>query len=360
MGASLRDASFDHALVKGGSFVRADLTGATLREVDVRGADFSRANMTRGILIGGSVANARFDGADLTDAALDGTTFLNTSLRDATLRESARDAGTPSVGARFVDCDLTHVDWTGRDLRKTTFVRCKLGSSRGAPALFDDDAFEDCDGAFSHDVDVEASLRDDRGIALPRDGIAAQAPTAPVLLTPGTTAIASLEQGGERFEARKYEAKDGIIDVVRYAADGAVLEKYTFTWNGDYMLWDATLSHSEGDNFELEIFGEHWKGATPYREKFHFRRTPRTTSSLKWHEEAKLKAAERLAEAEQQARQTGKEPFDLRRLEALLNRGPQDRREADHRVRYYVLCPELRTLADYARMLLDEEPWADA
>ena len=92
-------------------------------------------------------------------------------------------------------------------------------------------------------------------------------------LTADTKTIASLEEGGERFEARNYEKKDGFIDVVRSAADGSILEKLTFEWDGDYVLFEATLSHVGGDDFELEIFGEHWKGCMPLRKAFRFSRT---------------------------------------------------------------------------------------
>ncbi len=70
--------------------------------------------------------------------------------------------------------------------------------------------------------------------------------------------------------------------------------------------------------------------------------------------------AEELAEAERRARETGKEPFDLARLEALLNRGSQGAREQDHRVNYYLLNPGMKTLAEYAMSLLESEPWDDS
>jgi hypothetical protein len=76
--------------------------------------------------------------------------------------------------------------------------------------------------------------------------------------------------------------------------------------------------------------------------------------------EYRRKRAAALAEAERQAAETGKEPFDLARLEAVLGRGSQARREKDHRVGYYLLHPELRTLAEYAKLLIDAEPWEDA
>jgi hypothetical protein len=70
--------------------------------------------------------------------------------------------------------------------------------------------------------------------------------------------------------------------------------------------------------------------------------------------------AEQLAEAERQAAETGKELFDLARLEAVLGRGAQAGREKDHRIDYYLLHPEFRTLAEYAKFVVDAEPWEDA
>ncbi len=73
----------------------------------------------------------------------------------------------------------------------------------------------------------------------------------------------------------------------------------------------------------------------------------------------RVRAAE-FAEAERQAAETGRELFDLERLEAVLGRGSQARREQDHRLGYYLLHPEFRTLAEYAKFLIDAEPWEDA
>jgi hypothetical protein len=79
-----------------------------------------------------------------------------------------------------------------------------------------------------------------------------------------------------------------------------------------------------------------------------------------YFDEGERKRAEQLAAAEQEARATGKELFDLAKLEQLLNRGSQARRENDHRMNYYLLRPEMRTLAEYAKSLIDGEPWEDA
>lgn len=67
--------------------------------------------------------------------------------------------------------------------------------------------------------------------------------------------------------------------------------------------------------------------------------------------------AEDLVVAERAAIAKGTEPWDLARFESLLNRGPQANRELDHMRQYYGV---FTTLADYARHLLEMEPWEDA
>ncbi|MCX5743985.1 MAG: hypothetical protein NT062_15965 [Proteobacteria bacterium] len=70
--------------------------------------------------------------------------------------------------------------------------------------------------------------------------------------------------------------------------------------------------------------------------------------------------ADDLANAERDAAASGKELFDLARLEAILNRGPQAAREKDHQMNYYLLHAKFRTLAEYATWLIDSEPFEDA
>jgi hypothetical protein len=66
-----------------------------------------------------------------------------------------------------------------------------------------------------------------------------------------------------------------------------------------------------------------------------------------------------LALAEAAAAETGKEPFDLSRLEQLLGeeRGSLAARERRLRSSYYVSHPELRTLAEFAAFRLEQEVW---
>jgi len=66
-----------------------------------------------------------------------------------------------------------------------------------------------------------------------------------------------------------------------------------------------------------------------------------------------------LAVAEAEAAATGKEPFDLARLERLLGEGPGSLAERERRLRmsYYVAHPEIRTLAAFAEFRLEMEVW---
>ena len=65
-----------------------------------------------------------------------------------------------------------------------------------------------------------------------------------------------------------------------------------------------------------------------------------------------------LEAAENEARETGKQPFDLAQFEKMLKRGPQN--EAERRLAYYVMHPEFQTMADYAKYLQSIEPWEDS
>jgi hypothetical protein len=77
-------------------------------------------------------------------------------------------------------------------------------------------------------------------------------------------------------------------------------------------------------------------------------------------EQRKRENAEALAKAMREADARGKEAFELARFEKLLNRGSQVRREQEHRDAYYICHPEMQTLAEYAQLLLEIEPWEDS
>jgi hypothetical protein len=74
----------------------------------------------------------------------------------------------------------------------------------------------------------------------------------------------------------------------------------------------------------------------------------------------KRENAEALAKAMKEADATGKETFDLTRFEKLLDRGSQARREQERREGYYISHAEIRTLEEYAKHLIEIEPWEDS
>jgi hypothetical protein len=67
-----------------------------------------------------------------------------------------------------------------------------------------------------------------------------------------------------------------------------------------------------------------------------------------------------LAEAERWATAGGKEPFALDRLEELLHEAPGSlaEREGSLRSKYYLLYPQIRTLAAYAELIRELEVWS--
>lgn len=65
--------------------------------------------------------------------------------------------------------------------------------------------------------------------------------------------------------------------------------------------------------------------------------------------------AEQLAKAEAEAKASGKELFDLKRFEALYNQGSQAANENAHRMNYYLMYREIRTLAEYAKLMRERE-----
>jgi hypothetical protein len=74
--------------------------------------------------------------------------------------------------------------------------------------------------------------------------------------------------------------------------------------------------------------------------------------------------SERLAAAKAEAAERGKEPFDLGKLEALVDTShegrlaPEDARRRKYEEMYYVEHPELMTLAELAAVVAEINQWS--
>lgn len=109
--------------------------------------------------------------------------------------------------------------------------------------------------------------------------------------------------------------------------------------------------------YSITSWAGHYYGLLASRaERFNIPQAPRSAIS-ELFERHRRQNAEELALAERSAIAKGHERWNLARFEELLNRGSQADREIDHMRRYY---GTYATLADYARHLLEMEPWEDA
>lgn len=131
-GAILDGASITNARIKGGTWTRVRLSIAKLNAAEVSETDFSQADLERSHWIDAKVVGATFDGARFGNSVFDRARFERCSFRQATFDRTMPEPQPTSAGAQFVDCDFSGVSFLDRDLRNTTFVRCKLASSTGA------------------------------------------------------------------------------------------------------------------------------------------------------------------------------------------------------------------------------------
>lgn len=100
--AVLRDTDFSDACLVGGSFVRADLRFALLRNSDLRDANFAGARLDFASLAGARLTGARFDGASFRKTTLDGVSmswFDHTLLSEVLWRAAGGDIEKQLVAA---------------------------------------------------------------------------------------------------------------------------------------------------------------------------------------------------------------------------------------------------------------------
>lgn len=117
----LRGVALKDAVLRGSSFIRADLSGADLSGADGRNAKFVSARLETTRFAGADLKESDFTsadmtGADLRNADLSDARFYKTVLRDADL-----------TGARLNDADILRADFSGA-LWTDGKTRCAEGS----------------------------------------------------------------------------------------------------------------------------------------------------------------------------------------------------------------------------------------
>jgi Pentapeptide repeats (8 copies) len=110
---------YSQAMVAGRDFIRADLRGARLENLDLRGKDFQ----------GADAAGAIFAGSILSGANLSQTNLRGGDLRDTCLR------GSILAGANLAGADFTGADVTGATVTPTAIAGATGWGSTPAPSV---------------------------------------------------------------------------------------------------------------------------------------------------------------------------------------------------------------------------------
>jgi uncharacterized protein YjbI with pentapeptide repeats len=143
--AMLRAATLVNAVIRGGIWTSINASSAKLNAAEISGTVFSRSEMEGTLWYDARVTGARFEGVRFGSAVFDRATFQNCSFIDASFSLFTSKPEPTSDGAQFIDCDLTSTEWTGRNLRGTTFLRCKLAGASGVPTSTERLVVKDCD-----------------------------------------------------------------------------------------------------------------------------------------------------------------------------------------------------------------------
>jgi uncharacterized protein YjbI with pentapeptide repeats len=136
--------SFSNSKIVRCRFSRSDLSRTKLIEAHVVESDLARTDLDSAQFHDARIQKCRFDGARFGSAILDRATFEECSFVNASFAKFVHPPGT--AGAKFVDCDLRDTDWTDRDMRGATFVRCKFDGATGTPASTDGIVLDGCTG----------------------------------------------------------------------------------------------------------------------------------------------------------------------------------------------------------------------
>ena len=143
--ALLRGANLINVVIRGGTWTSINASSAKLNAAEIDRAVFSRSEMEGTLWYDARVTGARFDGVRFGSAVFDRALFQGCSFIDASFSLLSSKPEPTSDGAQFIDCDLTGTEWTGRNLRGTTFLRCKLAGATGVPTSTDGLVVNDCD-----------------------------------------------------------------------------------------------------------------------------------------------------------------------------------------------------------------------
>ena len=143
--ADLAGSSVAEAVITGGNWKRARLAALLLMGARVTETDFSHSDLERSLWTDARVSGAIFDGARFGNGRFDRAVFERCRFRDASFAKLLDTPEPTSTDAQFIDCDFSGTDWTARNLKNTTFVRCTFKGARGKPVATDGLTVRDCD-----------------------------------------------------------------------------------------------------------------------------------------------------------------------------------------------------------------------
>ena len=170
--AVLAHAQMDACVLDG-----ADLSDANLGNADLTGASLRRAKMARAVLADADLSGANLEGAFLEGANLSKAIFTGARLANVKAASViAMDLSLPGIKApgivldqaKFLNCDLSRVDFTGASLHRTVFLNCNLENAiltrtRLSKAVF----VEKCQMAGADLSDADLTEVNLRGTLLP-------------------------------------------------------------------------------------------------------------------------------------------------------------------------------------------------
>jgi hypothetical protein len=111
-------ANFSHSSFRAASLQLGAFSDAVFEKCDFSEAKFGGSKWRRALVIKCDLRGAVLFHADLSDSR-----FVDCDFRDADLQGFP---DTPTEGATFIGCDLRRSGWHQRNLRRVSFIGCKL------------------------------------------------------------------------------------------------------------------------------------------------------------------------------------------------------------------------------------------